>query len=79
MAQDGGESNVLDPLDFYVEPRPMRHPTWTSELLSKYFYAENIADHSDAGLWHASFIGTICPSGHNTGSSEARFGKGAWY
>ena len=41
MAQDGGESNVLDPLDFYVEPRPMRLLAGALECLSDHLYDEN--------------------------------------
>ena len=76
MSQDDKESNSLDSLEFYVEPRLVNHPEGASEWLSKYCYAENAAGLSKAGLWHASSIGALHPSGHNTNSSKARFGGG---
>ena len=51
----------------------------TSECLIEYLYAENVSGHSEADQCHASSTGAICPSGHNTDSSETRFAGGAQY
>ena len=44
--------------------------------MGEYLYAENAAaaGHSETGQYHASSIGAVCPSGHNTDSSQVRFG-----
>ena len=45
----------------------------------KCLHEENDAGSSVAGLWHSSSVGAVCPTGHNSDSSQARFDGGAHY
>ena len=53
---------------------------WTPLLaiawLSKYLCAKNAAGPSEAGLLYSSSVGAICPTGHNSDSSQVRFNGG---
>ena len=46
--------------------------------LDKYLPEKN-AGKSVTGLWHSSFIGAVCHTGHTSDSSQARFDGGDQY
>ena len=51
-------------------------PSW--DQLDEYHSQKNTGK-SVTSLWHASSVGAVCPTGHNSDTSQARFGGGEHY
>ena len=58
---------------------PIQTPSLAMAWLSDYLHAENAAGPSEAGMRHSSSVGDVCPTGHNSDSSQVQFDGGARY
>ena len=76
MAQEGGESIFLD-ADGLCK-MPIETPSQRWGWLFEYLPEEN-AGSSVASLWHPSSACAVCPTGHNSNSSQVRFDCGGHY
>ena len=78
MAQEGRDSNLSDSDADGLGEMPIDTPSRRWDLLFEYLPKEN-AGSSIAGLWRSSSVGAVCPTGHNSNSSQARFDGGEHY
>ena len=62
MAQEGGESNLLDLDANGLDKMPIPTPSWRWDWLYEYLPEEN-AGKSVADLWHSSSVGAVRPAG----------------
>ena len=71
MAQEGGESNWSDLSADGLGKMPVPTPEggWLEDYLSRENAVKSVAD-----VWHSSSICAVFPTGHNSDSSQARFG-----
>ena len=79
MAQEDGESNLSDSDADGLGKMHIQTPLQATDRLADYLHAENEAGSSDAMLWYSSSVGAVCPTGHKSDSSRARFDSGAHY
>ena len=81
MAQESGESNLLDSDADGLGKMPIQTPSRATSWLADYLRAENGAGSSDARLWYFSSVtvSAVHPTGNNSDSSQVRFDDVACY